>query len=211
MGGLCGFIFHVTMTDMKTARPYRMQARADAAELTGERILSAAVDIFWERPSAQMSLDDVAERAGVTSRTVIRRYGSKENLLASAAEWAGARVARQRAEAPVGDVPGSVSVLIDHYEEYGDRVLRLLAAEGEVPALSEIAEKGREVHRAWCRRVFAPYLGTGSAMQRRRTLAQFVALCDVYTWKLLRRDAGLSRRQTELALVEMLTPLTKEQ
>lgn len=202
--------FRVTMTDMKTSRPYRMQARADAAELTGERILQAAVDIFWERPSVQISLEDVAERAGVSSRTVIRRYGSKENLLASAAEWAGAGVAQQRGQAPVGDVPGSVSVLMDHYEEYGDRVVRLLAAEVEVPALSDIADKGREVHMAWCKRVFAPYLDAASAVQRRRRLAQFVALCDVYTWKLLRRDAGLSRRQAELALVEMLSPLTKE-
>jgi hypothetical protein len=32
-------------------------------------------------------------------------------------------------------------------------------------------------------------------------------VCDVYTWKLLRRDAGLSRRQTELALLELLGPL----
>jgi len=36
-----------------------------------------------------------------------------------------------------------------------------------------------------------------------------VAVCDVYTWKLLRRDAGLSRRQTERALVELLEPLTE--
>jgi hypothetical protein len=41
-------------------------------------------------------------------------------------------------------------------------------------------------------------------------MAQFVAICDVYTWKLLRLDAGLSRRQAAVALVEMLTPFTKE-
>ena len=43
--------------------------------------------------------------------------------------------------------------------------------------------------------------------ERRRRLAQLVAVCDVYTWKLLRRDAGLSRRQMEIALVELLEPL----
>ena len=36
---------------------------------------------------------------------------------------------------------------------------------------------------------------------------EWVAVCDVYTWKLLRRDAGLSRRQTELALFELLEPM----
>jgi hypothetical protein len=44
-------------------------------------------------------------------------------------------------------------------------------------------------------------------LERERRLAQFVAICDVYTWKLLRRDAGLSRRQTELAVTELLNPL----
>jgi len=43
---------------------------------------------------------------------------------------------------------------------------------------------------------------------RTRRLAQLVAVCDVYTWKLLRHDAGLSQRQVVTALVELLEPLT---
>ena len=38
---------------------------------------------------------------------------------------------------------------------------------------------------------------------------QLVAVCDVYTWKLLRRDSGLSRRQAATALLELLQPLTQ--
>jgi hypothetical protein len=38
-------------------------------------------------------------------------------------------------------------------------------------------------------------------------MAQVVAVCDVYTWKLLRRDAGLTPEDTETALLEMLEPL----
>jgi hypothetical protein len=41
-------------------------------------------------------------------------------------------------------------------------------------------------------------------------VAQLVAVCDVYTWKLLRRDAGLSRTQTRTALLELLEPLTRK-
>ena len=55
--------------------------------------------------------------------------------------------------------------------------------------------------------MFAPALAGRVGVERRRRLAQLVAICDVYTWKLLRRDAGLGRRQTELALVELLGPL----
>jgi hypothetical protein len=35
-------------------------------------------------------------------------------------------------------------------------------------------------------------------------------VCDVYTWKLLRLDAGLSRRQTEIAMAELLNPMLEE-
>jgi AcrR family transcriptional regulator len=189
------------------SRPYRMVARAEAAAATGERILDAAADVFWELPSDRISLDEVARRAGVTVQTVIRRFGGRDGLLAAAAQREADRVRRQRDEAPVGDPARAVKVLLDHYEALGDRVLRLLAEEERVPALREIADQGRALHRDWCARVFAPSLEGRTRVQRRRRLAQLVAVCDVYTWKLLRRDAGLSRRQTELAMVELLRPL----
>ena len=40
-----------------------------------------------------------------------------------------------------------------------------------------------------------------------RRMAQVVAVCDAYTWKRLRRDAGLTPADTETALLELLEPL----
>jgi AcrR family transcriptional regulator len=191
-------------------RQYRMVARAQSAAATGERILDAAVEAFWEDPGRQVSLDEVARRAGVTAQTVIRRFGGRDGVLAAAAEREAERVSRQRDEAPTGDLRAAVRVLVDHYEAMGDRVLRLLAEEGRVAGLREIADQGRLLHREWCARVFAPALRGLVGVERRRRLAQLVAICDVYTWKLLRRDAGLSRRQTEIALVELLEPILEE-
>ena len=192
---------------MKARRSYTMTARAESAALTGERILDAAVELFWERPTDRLSLDDVASRADVSVQTVIRRFGSKEGLLVAAVERESRRVGAQRGAAPVGDVPGAVRVLLDHYEEMGDAVLAMLAAEPQVPGLAPIIDRGREVHREWCRRVFAPALQGRRGVDRSRLMAQFVAVCDVQTWKQLRRDCRLSHRQAELALVELLEPL----
>ncbi len=194
---------------MKTTRSYRMGARAESAEQTGERILQATAEVFWERPTVDVSLDEIAARADVSVRTVIRRFGGKDQLLAAAARWSAEQVAQQRGAAPVGDVPGAVRNLVDHYEEYGDRVLRMLAAEVELPALTPLVDDGRRVHEQWCRTVFAPSLRHGTRTEKKRRLAQLTAICDVYMWKLL-RDAGLTRPQTEFALIEMLTPLTEE-
>jgi len=191
-------------------RPYTMVARAESAAATGERILDAAVEVFWELPGDQLSLEEVARRAGVTVQTVIRRFGGRDGLLAAAAEREAERVSRQRERATVGDVAGAVRVLVDHYEELGERVLKMLSEEDRVPGLRVIADQGRALHREWCARVFAPALAARSGVERDRRLAQLVAVCDVNTWKLLRRDAGLSRRQTELALVELLKPMLEE-
>jgi AcrR family transcriptional regulator len=187
-----------------------MVARAESAAATGERILDAAVELFWEHSWESISLDEVARRAGVSVQTVIRRFGGKEGLLAAGADRETERVSRERAQAPVGDAAGAVRVLIDHYEDMGDRVLKLLAEEERSPTVRGVVERGRALHRQWCAQVFSRALDGRAGVERERRLAQLVTICDVYSWKLLRRDAGLSRRQTELALVELLNPLLEE-
>jgi len=188
-------------------RAYHMEGRAAAAAATGARILDAAVARFWEGPTDQLSLDEVAQRAGVTVQTVIRRFGGRAGLMEAASAREAARVRAQRDEAPVGDVVQAVRILVTHYESFGERVLRLLAEAQRIPGVERHAAEGRALHVAWCARTFAPALAGRTGAARKRRTAQIVAVCDVYTWKLLRLDAGLSRRQVELALVELLDPL----
>jgi hypothetical protein len=85
--------------------------------------------------------------------------------------------------------------------------LRLLAAEDSLPALRAIADRGRAYHAAWCERVFAPGVVGLADEERLRRLAQLIAITDVLVWKLLRRDRGLSRLQTEFALRELIEPV----
>lgn len=194
--------------DPTVRRPYRMQSRAVAAAANGARILDAAEALFWAEPVAEISLDRVAEIAGVTVQTVLRRYKSKDGLFEAAVERQIGRAVEQRDAAPAGDLEAAVRILVDHYEELGDRVLRLLGEEDRVPGLRKLTDRGRDYHRGWCARVFDAALADLRGAARARRLAQLIAVTDVYTWKLLRRDRALSRRQTELAMRELLEPLT---
>lgn len=205
-------IFRINLINMKdeSNRPYRMTARAASTAATGERIIDATVELFWEQLSGEIRLEDVAERAGVTVQTVIRRFGGRQGLLTAAIQREAERVRRQRGSVTPGDIERAVSNLVEHYEELGDRVIRLLSEETRNPALAEIAETGRETHREWCRYVFGPFLTGMTGTARSRRLAQFVAICDVYTWSLLRRQGNLSRTQTEMAIVEMLAPFIRK-
>ncbi|WP_120522429.1 TetR/AcrR family transcriptional regulator [Arthrobacter celericrescens] len=191
------------------SRSYDMSKRASSAAETGRRILQATLDLFMEGPLANVTLAAVAERAGVTVQTVIRRFGDRTALINATAEYSAANVASQRDAAPAGDVPAAVGNLLEHYETTATLALKLLSEEDASPVLARITEGGRQYHRQWCARVFAPFLEELHGADRDRRLAQFVALCDVYTWKLLRLDAGLSRDQVCISLLEMLEPFTR--
>lgn len=185
-------------------RPYRQGARAAEAAETGRRIIEAALALYAERWVDQLTLDEVAARAGVTPQTVLRRFGSKEGLLAAAGDELERQVTAQRSAAPVGDVAGAIRNLFDHYEEVGDLVLRALAQEGRYPPLRALMDRGRRFHHAWVARTFGPLLAETIGQERERRLAQLVVVTDVYVWKLLRRDRGLDRDQAELALRELI-------
>src|ERR671916_1028597 len=196
--------------DALNKRPYQMRVRAEAAAETGRRILEAVIELHTERFFDQVSFEDIAERAGVTVQTVIRRFGSKERLIEAAAEEGNRQVMHQRNQAPIGDIEGALKNLIDHYEQWGDSVMRLLAQEERVPAFRSVTDAGRALHYEWVERTFAPLLAERTGTARRRLSAELIAICDVYFWKLLRRDMGLSREQTELALKETILALKGE-
>jgi AcrR family transcriptional regulator len=189
-------------------RRYRMGARAAAASATGERILAAMEHAFVRQRYEAITLAHIARRAGVTVQTVLRRFGSKDGLLAAGAAAGRARIIAQRAQAPANDAPAAIANLFDHYEAWGALALRLLEQEHLAP-IAPITASGRAVHAAWVARVFARHLEGLPARARARRRCQLIALTDVYLWKLLRHDLGLGRRAAERALLEMVVALTR--
>lgn len=186
-----------------------MRARAEMAEQTQRRILESVLVLFGERWFDEMSLADVASRSGVTVQTVLRRFGSKDGLIAAAGEALRQQVESHRRQAPAGDVVGAVGNLMDHYEEVGDLVLRALAQEATHASIRALTDQGRMLHHEWVDRTFAPLLDESSGEERARLRASMIAITDVYTWKILRRDLGLPRAQVEAALREMIGGLTQ--
>jgi AcrR family transcriptional regulator len=198
-------------TDLASAgrRRYHSPARQTAAAATAQRIVEAAIEQFSTLPYEEVGLEDVARAAGVTVRTVIRRFGSKDDLFAAASSAAGARMVAQRDEAPVGDVRAAVRNVVAHYEEWGDQRLKLIAQEHRIAAIRRHTEEGRAFHRAWVERTFAPLIhGSTPAVRERRVLA-VLAATDVYVWKLLRRDLGVSVADAE-RVIETLIAAARE-
>jgi AcrR family transcriptional regulator len=181
---------------MNTKRTYTMTARAKAAEETRRRILQAAFELQSRRLSSEIGLDAVAEDAGVSVQTVLRHFGSRAGLFDATVAFANVEVAEER-RAPVGDVAAAVKVLVEHYEERGDMALMMLAQETTYEHLRQMSDAGKTMHRSWVEEVFARQLAGLSTATREELVDLLVVATDVYTWKLLRRDRGHSRAQTE--------------
>lgn len=188
-------------------RQYRMQARARSTEATREAILDAVEVAFEELFYDEITLDAIAERAGVSVQTILRHFESKDRLFVTSLLHVGNKMGADRGLVPVGDVKKIVDDLVDHYEKYGNRVLRIVGQEDREPNLKQIADIGRVFHAQWCEEAFSPGLKGLRGAKRERRLAQFVTCTDIYTWKLLRRDRGLSAKETKLAMRELIEPL----
>jgi AcrR family transcriptional regulator len=184
-----------------------MGVRAEAAEATLKRVLHVAVRLFTDNPYDDVSLERVAAEAGVSKRTVLRRFGSKDALFGAAMTQARDEMIAYRQAAPVGDVAGAVANVVGQYERWGTNRLRLLEQEDRIPLIAEWVQGGRQWHWGWVERVFAPQLKGRRGAEHRRRVAALVVLTDVYTWRLLRLDLKLSRADTERTLVDLIKRL----
>ena len=195
-----------------------MTARSAKAEATRERICESVMHLYRERPIDEFTLDDVAQRAGTTVQTVLRAFKSKDNLIVAAL----ARFTKEDSEfvsdrsdgfrpSPPGDIATAVTAIYDLYETIGDLVMRNLGNEDRNPALKALHQQGRKNHFAWVQSVFAPQLKTLRGTARTQLYNGLVVATDVCTWKVLRRDLGLSRGGAEAVVRYIVTAMaTKE-
>src|SRR5687768_2438528 len=133
-----------------------MTNRARAAADTAERIAAATEALLASGAIAEVTLQAIAEGAGVTVQTVLRHMGSRDGCLAAVGERVAARVDAQRGHTPPGDVEAALDALLVHYEAEGRLILNLLGQEGSDPTARDAVEQGRAWHRAWVERCFGP-------------------------------------------------------
>ena len=175
-----------------------MGARAEAVERTRRRILDALIHLAARKPFAEISLDDVAGAAGVSVQTVLRHFGSRDELFTTAMRVANRDVMESR-RTPPGDPAAAVRTVVAHYEERGHAALLMLGQETHDLVARQATALGKKLHRDWVREAFAP------ATDDVAVLDLLVVATDVYTWKLLRLDRGLSRTTTQKRMLHLVT------
>jgi len=186
-------------------RAYDMTNRGDAAAGTRRRIAEAALALFKERDYDDVSLKEIARAAGVSHQTVLNHCENKAGVLLAAGEVFSEEIRDMEADVIAGDVASVVRTTCARYEVLGDANARWAAMSTRAPEVAEGLARGRLGFQAWLEAVLGELLpGEGEPDERRRVLVGLHAALDVFTWKLLRRDLGLSIETTEAQLTDLV-------
>ena len=166
--------------------------REQHAELTRELILGALVELLQEGDTDDISVPDVARKAGVSLRTVYRYFPSRDELLVSGADWIYGRLfADARAEETIDDLPESSRFA---FQRWGDHP--------ELARALAVTRAGRQVRRhrrvqrfAEFERVVAEAAPALSKQEQREAAVILGHLQGVTSWVTL-RDIGLDQKET---------------
>jgi AcrR family transcriptional regulator len=187
-------------------RAYDMTARSAKAQATKQRILDGTIALYRERQIEEFSLDDVAEQAETTVQTILRIFGSKDELVYEALAKMGAAGTPVRATPP-GEIAAAVRAIYEVYESIGDLVVRRLCDGTRRPQLQSVLDEARRHHRAWVEHTFAPLFEGRRGAARTLLFHAVVAATDVATWNVLRRDCSLSRTAAEAVVRRLIDGL----
>jgi AcrR family transcriptional regulator len=187
-------------------RQYTQTARAEQASANGRRIIDATIAAVHDVPRLRdITLDHVAAAAGVTVRTILRRFGSRDGLFEATFLQIVDGMRDSRPVTTPGDVDAAVASIVGQYERIGDLNIKMLEQEHDLPLFHELMEQGRREHRGWLEQVFGPALDPLDGAAREQRVLELYAATDVYLWKLFRRDMHLGVAQTTHAFRNLVS------
>lgn len=186
------------------SRAYNQVARAATSRETEEQITAAFLRLLKTRWFDEITLDHIADEAGTTRQTIIRRYGGKSGVLAAFVENIDKIIRTHRWKVPVGDIDAAVSILVDQYEDLGPWLIRTLSLEGRFSELRPGIDRGRKGHRQWIAYAFAPWLDKIEGADREKLILELIVVTDVWTWQLLRNDQKQEPRKVKELIKNMV-------
>lgn len=194
-------------------RPYDSSKRQAQAQERRRFIIACAAELLGDASADEFRLEDVARAADTSVQTILRAFGSKDGLMLAALETA----APDEVDFSVfvdlesGDLERLVLALFTIYDKIGDLVIRMLAEEHRSSEFQTALEVGRQFHKGWVTKVFAPYIDKKPPEERAALFHALLAASDIYIWKILRRDESLSLEDAIAVVVLTLKALIKEQ
>lgn len=189
-------------------RAYTQTTRSDQTLARRRRIIEAVFTLIDRGSLGDVTLQGVAEEAGVSLKTVTRHFGSKEELLRQSMAEARSEEEHNR-EVQVGDLDAICRVLAQRYETMAEHIYRMGDAELTYPWLSDWVQMARESHLEWLGEVLAPWL-PGRGREREDRLMCLFSATEIRSWWTIRRRFGYSPERARTVMMRQLVALTSQ-
>jgi AcrR family transcriptional regulator len=189
-------------------RPYSSLLRNRQQEITRKLILDAVASLVAEGRLHAFSIQDVANRAGISYASVYRHFPTRESLLEAMYEWANEVVHPDMPASPqkLDDVPAWLENSIPVFERYAAAHQAAIA----VMSMLNINPAQRQKRDEQVERVVNEAAPQFSPAARRRASAVIRYLASSQAWASLRQRFGLDAADTSAALGWALRVLIRE-
>jgi AcrR family transcriptional regulator len=192
---------HVSTTDMSSAEVTSL--RQEYKDQTRARILDAAVVLIEEAGETPLTMSAVAERAGITDRTVYRHFETREALVRATWSRMQQRVASQGFPRTAETMIDSPLRLFPRFDAARELVrASLYSPAGLDMRMSSNAER-QEAMLASVRDAFPD--ADEQWLRRRAAVSQLIN--SAYGWEVLRQYWGIEGEQAGKAASEALAVL----
>lgn len=172
---------------MKARRPYDSALRQTQVAQTRERILDAVSALMAVGAARDVTVPRVAERAGVTVRTVYRYFPTRAALIDAMQAWA---LAKMGAPAWPRDTRALVAFAVPLFERF-DQNRDVVEAQLRGGAMAEVRSEGKARRvQALRQTLLAELEGLPDGAQR-AALGVIKHLLSASAWQALREDVGM--------------------
>ena len=195
-----------------------LDAQLDGRRARRDRNKIAVVDAYLDlirEGNPRPSVAEVAERSGVSHRSVFRYFADKDELARTSIERQESVVAPMLATSidPSASLEDRVDLVVRHRLELFEAIAPVARLSRSLapmqPILQSELTKARSFFRAQVKRAFAPELVRMDKARASTTLAVVDVLCSFEAAELLRADQGLSLDRAGDALRDALLAILR--
>jgi len=177
-------------------RTYSSPLRAEQRDQVRERILAKVGEVLADPATTDLSVAEVARRAGVSVRTVYRYYPTKEALSDAFNESISQRFGASKLPDRLEELPPVVSDLFHGFERNADLVkaMRFSKVAGEIRARRKVSQKKAIA------KVLAAHTSHLEEPKARGVAAVFSSLLSSEVWLTMTETWGMTTDQASWAV-----------
>jgi len=189
-------------------RRYSMANRAKLTERTRAAIETALVRLLATRPYDAISMNEIADEANVSVRTVQRHFRTKDDLLAASVRYPAEALSAELSKRPPGpsareDMQTLVAALFATYSRHRPEMWAAYTRSAQVPELMRAQLVGQA---AWLSAIeaFMARWSNRCAIEPLLAKRTIVALTSYPTWRGLAGAGGFGSPEAETLVTTLL-------